>query len=210
MIAKFHYLTQDVEHYTHQQLVLLACENGIKWIQLRVKNKSFYEFLHIAKEAKAITKKYKVTLIINDNVEIAQQIDADGVHLGKNDTPTQEARAILGNKKIIGATANTFKDIEIAYQNGANYIGLGPYKYTNTKDNLSTILGIEGYQSIIHTCKQNLIPIPIIAIGGITHYDIKTILNTGLSGVAVSSALHHDINFVSNLNAFKRTGSLDI
>lgn len=186
-ISKFHYLTQDLPNISHQQLAKIACENGIRWIQLRVKNKPFDEWLQIAKEVKTICDSYSITLIINDNVEICKAINADGVHLGENDLSIVEARKILGDNKIIGATANTLEDILTHQKNGADYIGLGPYKFTATKKNLNTILCLNGYSTILQF--YNSI-IPIIAIGGIQIEDVKPLINTGVYGVAVSSAIN--------------------
>ena len=187
MISKFHYLTQDLPNVSHQDLVLAACKSGVKWVQLRVKNKSFDEYLQIAIEVKKICDTYGATLIINDQVEICQKINAHGVHLGKQDMPLAEARKILGQNKIIGATANTLSDVLLHQQNHASYIGLGPYAFTNTKKKLSPVLGIDGYTSI---CSATDILIPVIAIGGIQMADIQPLLQTGVYGVAVSSAIN--------------------
>ena len=154
---------------------------------MRVKDKSFSEYLAIAKEVKLICDKFKTTLIINDNVEICNSINAHGVHLGKNDLSIIEARKILGNEKIIGGTANTLEDIIQLQKDGVDYIGFGPYKFTNTKKNLSKILGIEGYSQIPKILNSQ---IPIIAIGGIQLKDTKQLMNTGIYGIAVSSAIN--------------------
>jgi thiamine-phosphate pyrophosphorylase len=186
-ISKFHYLTQDLPDISHQELAEIACKNGIRWIQLRVKDKPYDEWLQIAKEVKTISDSYSAILIVNDNVKICKTINADGVHLGKNDMSVIEARKILGNDKIIGATANTLEDILAHQKNGADYIGLGPFKFTETKKNLNTILGLEGYSTILQF--SNSI-IPLIAIGGIQLDDVIPIINTGVYGVAVSSAIN--------------------
>ena len=176
MISRLHYLTQDVHNISHQELAEIACKNGIRWIQLRVKNQSYDGWLQIAKDVKSICDQFQTTLIINDNVEICKAINADGVHLGKNDLSIIKTRKILGTKKIIGATANTLEDITEHEKNGANYIGLGPYKFTETKKNLSAVLGLDGYSTI--------------AIGGIQLEDVKPLINTGIYGIAVSSAIN--------------------
>lgn len=187
IINRFHYLTQDLPNISHQELATIACKSGIRWIQLRVKEKPFNEYLAIAKEVKSICDKFDTTLIINDNVEICKTINAHGVHLGKNDLSILEARKILGNNKIVGGTANTIDDILLHQENGADYIGLGPYKFTTTKKNLNTILGIDGYCKIF---KCSNFQIPIIAIGGIQLEDVKPLINTGIYGIAVSSAIN--------------------
>lgn len=189
IVNRFHYLTQDLPEVTHQELAQIVCENGIRWIQLRVKNKPFDEWLQIAKEVKAICNRFQTVLIINDNVEICKEVNADGVHLGKNDMSVAEARNILGSNKIIGGTANSIEDIIQLESEGADYIGLGPYKYTTTKKNLSPLLGIDGYNQIIQS-SNHPIKIPIIAIGGIQTEDVQPLLNTGVYGIAVSSAIN--------------------
>ena len=186
-ISRFHYLTQDLPDISHQELAEIACKNGIRWIQLRVKNKPFEDWLQIAKDVKQICNHFQTTLIINDHAEIAKAVDADGVHVGKNDVTVLAARKIVGESKIIGATANTLQDILAHQKNGVNYIGLGPYKFTKTKEKLNPILGLEGY-SIIQ--QSNNSSIPIIAIGGIQVEDVQPLMNTGVHGVAVSSVIN--------------------
>lgn len=189
MISRFHFLTQDLTQLTHQELAEIACKNGIQWLQLRVKNQNFDTYLQIAKDVKNICKYFNTTLIINDDVALCKAVNADGVHLGKNDMPVVKAREILGNKIIIGATANTLEDCIQHQKNGANYIGLGPYKFTSTKENLSSILGLQSYKQIVNASK-GVIKIPIIAIGGIKVEDVQPILQTGVYGIAVSSAIN--------------------
>jgi thiamine-phosphate pyrophosphorylase len=189
MISKLHYLTQEVEGKTHAQLAEEACVAGIDWIQLRVKTKPYAEWKAIAMGTLAVCRKHHAKLIINDNVELAKEINADGVHLGKEDISTAEARRILGSKFIIGGTANTFEDIKMHASANVDYIGLGPFRFTSTKEKLSPILGIEGYKQVINKCRANNIAIPIIAIGGIISEDVLELLNTGVQGIAMASAI---------------------
>ncbi|MDB5228511.1 MAG: thiamine phosphate synthase [Bacteroidota bacterium] len=186
-ISHFHYLTQDLPDISHQQLAQIACENGIRWIQLRVKNKPYDEWLQISKDVKIICDRFQTILIINDNIEIAKEIDAHGVHLGKEDKSIKEARKILGSEKIIGGTANSAADILKLQDDGADYVGLGPFRFTSTKENLSMIIGLDGYSPILQSSNSS---IPIIAIGGITIEDVKPLMNTGVYGIAVSSAIN--------------------
>jgi thiamine-phosphate pyrophosphorylase len=206
-ISKFHYLTQDLPGISHQELAEIACKNGVRWLQLRVKNKDYNEWLQIAKEVKQICLTFQTTFIINDNVEIAKEVDADGVHLGKNDSSILEARKTLGNSKIIGATANTIQDILEHQTNGVNYIGLGPYKFTHTKEKLNPILGLDGYSRIIKSSDAQ-IKIPIIAIGGIQLEDVKPLINTGVYGVAVSSVINLSNQKEKMIDAFLKELSL--
>ena len=129
------------------------------------------------------------TFIIDDHVALVDAIGADGVHLGKNDMPVAEARRILGRDKIIGATANTFDDIEALRHLDIDYIGLGPYRFTTTKQRLSPVLGIDGYRRIMQQMKDASINIPVVAIGGITYDDIPSLMDSGVRGIAVSGSL---------------------
>ena len=127
---------------------------------------------------------------------------ADGVHLGKNDMPVDEARKMLGRNRIIGGTANTFEDVERLSRQGADYIGCGPFRFTTTKKNLSPVLGLEGYRSITAQMKAHDILLPIVAIGGILHQDIPAIMQTGVTGIAVSGAVLNAENPVEEMRLF--------
>ena len=133
--------------------------------------------------------KYGATFIIDDHVELVKQIEADGVHLGKNDMPIPEARKLLGRNYIIGGTANSFEDVQKHYENGADYIGCGPFRFTTTKKNLSPVLGLEGYQRIVSQMKEAGINLPLVAIGGITRDDLPFLMQTGITGIALSGSI---------------------
>ena len=136
-----------------------------------------------------LCRDYGATFIIDDHVELVKKIHADGVHLGKKDMPVAEARKMLGKDFIIGGTANTFEDVKMHYEAGADYIGCGPFRFTTTKKNLSPILGLEGYRSIVSQMKEAGIHLPIVAIGGITFEDIPSIMATGVTGIALSGTI---------------------
>ncbi|MEM9991435.1 MAG: thiamine phosphate synthase [Bacteroidota bacterium] len=183
MIAKLQYISQG----NHLEAIEKACEAGCNWIQLRVKNRSENEVLALAQQARTICTAYQSRLIINDYPDVAKAVQADGVHLGKTDQNHQTVREYLGQGFIIGGTANTFEDIKAYAQQGAvNYIGLGPFRFTTTKRQLSPVLGIEGYQKIVAQCQSENIKLPIVAIGGILLPDISAILDTGVHGIALS------------------------
>lgn len=186
-------MIQFISHYTERYSYLdgirLALEGGLRWVQLRMKDATDDEFLRTGKEVRKLCNQYNATFIIDDRVELVREIGADGVHLGKNDMPISEARRILGNDIIIGGTANTFEDIKIHYQASANYIGLGPFRFTTTKVKLSPTLGLEGYQDIMQKVREAGIDIPVVAIGGITAEDIPALMQTGIAGIALSGAI---------------------
>ncbi len=189
IISLFQFVTyQNIEKSASQQ-ALEFCAGGGDWVQLRIKDMPNQYILQQAQECFSICQSYGATLIINDNPELAAQIDADGVHLGKNDMSIKDARSILGEHKIIGATANSFDDINSLVKQGVDYIGLGPFKLTNTKSNLSPVLGISGYTQILKQCQINNLDIPIIAIGGITPNDFDNLYEAGIHGIALSSYL---------------------
>ena len=202
------FITHYTERYSHLDSVRIALEGGCRWIQLRMKEASPKDILPIAKEAMSLCRKYDATFIIDDFVELAKQIGADGVHLGKNDMPIAKARKILGKDFIIGGTANTFEDVQMLYKAGANYIGCGPFRFTTTKKNLSPILGLEGYQQIISLMKEHKISLPLVAIGGITKKDIPSLMQTGISGIALSGSILRSENPIEEMKEIIQTTHL--
>ncbi|MDE7389189.1 MAG: thiamine phosphate synthase, partial [Muribaculaceae bacterium] len=134
-------------------------------------------------------RKVGATFLLDDHVELVKELGADGVHVGKNDMPPSEAKRMLGPGFIVGATANTFDDIAVAAAAGADYIGLGPFRFTTTKERLSPVIGTDGYRRIMARCREAGIRLPVVAIGGITPADIPGIMSTGVVGIALSGAI---------------------
>jgi len=188
-IADLHIITQHIEGFSHLAQIETLKNTEANWVQLRVKDTPQKEWFEIGRKTKELLKDTNIKLIINDNVYLAKEIEADGVHLGKTDMDISEAITILGKDKIIGGTANTFHDIMRLYEMGVNYIGLGPFKQTTTKKNLAPVLSHFAYEVIIKKLELQKIKIPIIAIGGIQPEDVVSLMTIGLSGVAVSSAI---------------------
>lgn len=189
MYNRLQYISQgnSIDEQLHN--IRQALEHGCQWIQLRFKKATSEDSITLAKAVKILCQEYSATFIINDNVSLALEMDADGVHLGLNDMEITNARTILGNQKIIGGTANTLDDVLNQINQGADYIGLGPFRFTTTKDNLSPILGLEGYQNILNQLKKEQIKTPVYAIGGIQLEDVESIINTGIHGIAVSGLI---------------------
>lgn len=183
------FITHQTEKYNYLQSVEIALEGGCRQIQLRMKDAFPEEVERVGQLAKKMCDDYNANLYIDDHVGVCQNIRAKGVHLGKLDMPAHTVRNILEDDFIIGGTANTFHDILRLKQERVNYIGLGPFRFTTTKKNLSPILGLAGYQQIIKQCRENSIGLPIFAIGGITISDIPDIMSTGVSGIALSSTI---------------------
>lgn len=187
--SKLQFISHHNERYGYLEGIRLALEGGCRWIQLRMKEATDDEVRPVAKEALAMCQEYDATFIIDDRVQMVKELDADGVHLGKNDMPIGEARQILGDDFIIGGTANTFEDVKAHAEAGANYIGCGPFRFTTTKERLSPILGLDGYRLITEQMQAQGIHLPIVAIGGITLQDIPDIMQTGVTGIALSGSI---------------------
>ena len=189
MIDKLHYISQQPENGTHLTAIRSVLDAGCKWIQLRVKNQPDDDILQQAFNALTLCNEYGAKLIINDHPAIAAKVGAHGLHLGLQDMPVAQARIVTGKNIIIGGTANTFEHIKQRVAEGVDYIGLGPYRFTKTKQKLSPILGLEGYADILKHVRLAGIQIPIIAIGGIELADIPAIMQTGVHGIAVSGSI---------------------
>ena len=184
-ISKLHFITTNAA--TAEQ----ACAGGVDWIQLRLKNVTYDEYYRVGKEVQAVCKKYNATFIVNDHIKLALDLNADGVHVGKEDPlPQNDIDEMLGRGGIIGCTTNTTEDILHFRGKPVSYLGLGPYRFTTTKQNLSPVLGINGYRKIFAGLKADGMALPpIIGIGGITVDDVSVLMSTGLHGIAVSGAI---------------------
>jgi thiamine-phosphate pyrophosphorylase len=185
---RLYFVTNDDEPV---EQVAMACAAGIRLIQLRMKEASDADVLAAALAAKPICKRYGCMLLNNDRVEVAMEAGVQGVHLGQLDMPVAEARRLLGEGKILGGTANTIAQVREHWRQGADYIGLGPYRYTTTKKNLSPVLGLEGYRAVMTGLRAEGVSIPVVAIGGIGAADVAPLLEAGLHGVAFSGMLVH-------------------
>jgi thiamine-phosphate diphosphorylase len=160
-----------------------AIAGGVTLIQLREKKLFREEFVSLAKEVKRVTDRYRVPFIINDDVEVAKEVGADGVHVGQNDISVEEARRVLGPDKIIGVSAHNVEEALTAQGKGADYLGAGAAFTTSTKLDASA-LSMDTLRAI---CQA--VSIPVVAIGGINADNILKLKGTGIDGVAVVSAV---------------------
>lgn len=188
-MVSLQFITHQNERYSYLESARMALEGGCKWIQLRMKDAPLNEVEAVAIQLKPLCKEHEAIFILDDHVELAKKLEVDGVHLGKMDMPISEARQILGEAFIIGGTANTFEDVVGHYRAGADYVGIGPFRFTATKKNLSPVLGLEGYTAILAQMQEVHIELPVVAIGGITYEDIPDILQTGVNGIALSGTI---------------------
>lgn len=169
-------------HYL--EVIEEAIQGGADIVQLREKNKSKKELLEMARELRALTKAYQVTFIVNDHIDIALAVDADGIHLGQDDLPLAEARKIMGPDKIIGISTHALSEALEAEQNGADYIGVGPVFETKSKVDVVDPVGLEYVREVVsHT------NIPFVAIGGIKLHNLEQVLEAGATRICVISAI---------------------
>ncbi len=185
------YLVTDNKNKTEEEFLNTIEESikgGVSLVQLREKKLNHNEFLNIALKVKELLKKYNIPLIINDNVEIAKEIDADGVHVGQDDLEAKKVREIIGNDKIIGVSAHNIKEAKKAENDGADYIGCGTIFKTYTKSD-ATVITKDELKNVV-----NSVNIPVVYIGGIKEDNIKELENTGINGVSVVSAIMESEN----------------
>jgi thiamine-phosphate pyrophosphorylase len=162
---------------------------GGRWVQLRMKETPAEAIVEAGRTILPRCRAAGAVFIVNDRPELALEIGADGVHLGRGDASPVEARAMLGPQAIVGCTANTFADIERLAGYPIDYIGLGPFRYTTTKKNLSPVLGADGIRQILSQMRSQGIPLPVTVIGGITPADIPALKSAGARCYAVSGAI---------------------
>ena len=183
------FITHPSEKYSIAEEVQMVIEGGCRWVQLRLKDVSDEEFVQIAEEVIPLCRESNTFLVFDDRVELAVKMHVHGVHLGKNDMPPAQARELMGAEAIIGCTANTAADITALSGLDVDYVGLGPYRHTTTKERLSPILGLEGYRKVVAEASAAGNKLPIVAIGGITIDDREPILAIGVNGIAMSGAI---------------------
>ena len=179
------YLITDtsISGFTHAQIVKKAISAGVRTIQLRDKQMSKRELYDQALRVRNLTLQHKVTFIMNDYIDIAMAVRADGVHLGQDDMPIEEARRIVGKKMIIGISTHNLGQAIKAQNQGADYIGFGPMFQTSTKDAGRP----KGLRSLRNICSK--INIPVVAIGGISSENIRDVMDVGADACAVISVI---------------------
>lgn len=188
-MRQIQFITHKNDRYSYVDGARMALEGGCKWIQLRMKDASDDEVREAAAVIQPLCREHEAIFLLDDRVELVKELKADGVHLGRNDMPVDEARRVLGEEFIIGGTANTYEDVERLWRHGADYVGCGPFRFTTTKANLAPVLGLSGYKDIIDRMDEAGIELPVVAIGGILRDDVAAIMETGVSGIAISGAV---------------------
>ena len=185
-IGKLHILTDIVlqNRFSHTQLAQLAIRGGADTIQFRQKSGSTREMIQVACDVKQVCAESGVTFIVNDRVDVAIASEADGVHLGQDDFPIPLARKLLGKGCIIGGSAATLEEAHKCLSEGADYVGFGPVYPTSSKDDAGPVSGISILKGVLES-----IPLPIIAIGGVSAENAGEVMGVGAHGIAVISAV---------------------
>lgn len=204
VIPKLHYISQGNSSKEQLENIQKACSSGIELVELHFKNNSQKKILKLAKEAREITSHFQTRLIINDHYKVAKEIKADGVHLSETGSCPTIARKHLYTWQMIGGRANTLQDCELLISKEVDYISLGPFRRTTPNDNLPPVLGLNGYTAIIEELNTET---PIIGVGGITTKDVTDILETGVSGIAVSEEITRDFNSIRIFNQLLKASS---
>ena len=186
-IEKFHFITHDIEQYTHIQQAQIACEAGAKWIQYRCLTKNDDELLKDINAIAEICDDWGATLIVTDHVQLNGKADIQGFHIEDMDADFRQLRELLGEAVTIGGSANTLEGLQRLADEGADYAGYGPFYETTTKPNDLPLVGLEGYRKTIPLLKTDM---PVLAVGGISIPDIEALMQTGIFGIAASSAIN--------------------
>ena len=180
------YFITDSTNYSEEEFLYRveeACKGGVTLIQLREKELDDEAFLAEAIEIQALCRKYNVPFVINDNVEIARKINADGVHVGQSDMEAGNVREILGKNKILGVSAQTVAQAILAEQRGADYLGVGAVFHTGSKSDAEDV----SHETLKRICAA--VNIPVVAIGGIGKHNVLELKGSGICGIAVISAI---------------------
>jgi thiamine-phosphate pyrophosphorylase len=185
-IGRLHVITDMAlqSRYSHPELAQMAIDGGADTIQLRDKSDTSLDLFRNAEKMKRICSDANVPLIINDRLDVALAVDADGVHLGQTDLPIAAARRIIGDNKLIGGSATDFEELEKVIGAGADYVGFGPAFPTGSKKNPGAPKGVEHYTEV---AKHSIIP--VVAIGGIKLHHVDALFTAGIHGIAVISAI---------------------
>lgn len=188
-LPRLQFITGTNPRLPHSEEVREVCKAGVRFIQFREKAATVESTKRMAETAFAVARIYGAWFIVNDYIEVALDIGADGVHVGYKDASPKEARDALGNDAIIGGTANNFDHIKWLHEQEVNYMGVGPFRYTDNKEELEPILGFEGYQKLLQQMNAYGITIPTYAVGGVTIDDAGRLIANGLHGVSIGSAI---------------------
>lgn len=193
-IEKLQFITHDIDELTHVEQVQLACEAGAKWVQYRCLTKDDEALLAEINIIAEICDDWGATLIVTNHVHLNRKADIQGFHIEDMDADFIALRELLGEDITIGGSSNTVEGLIRLAAEGVDYAGCGPFSLTTTKPNNSPLLGVEGYKNIVSVLKDKEINLPVLAVGGVTLEDVEALMETGIFGIAASSAINRSEN----------------
>jgi len=206
IIPKLHYISQGNSPKEHLENIQKACTSGAELVELNVKDVSEKKLLKLATEAREITAHFQTRLLINGNYKIAREVKSDGVHFENTDVCPTLARKHLYTWQIIGGSANTLQDCETLLEKEVDYIRLSPFRNRTNTDAIDTVLGVNGYTAISEALQTET---PIIGFGDITTKDVTDILETGISGIAVSEEITQNFDTIKTFNQLLSASSTE-
>jgi len=201
-IERLQYITHDLPKLTHIEQAQLACEAGAKWIQYRCLSKPEKELLADINTIAEICDDWGTTLIVTDHIHLNGKADIQGFHMEDMDADFTTLRKLVGNDITLGGSANTLENIIRLAKDGADYVGFGPFAVTETKPNNLPLLGVNEYLNVINQLKELNIEIPILAVGGIKIFDVESLMQTGIHGIAISQAINFADDFIAAYQDF--------
>lgn len=213
-LPRLQYITHPLENFDDLSWVHRLHENGVRWIQLRIKEEDVVKrfpdrhyrayFHEIADRMRVVTSASKMILTINDAADVALFSKSDGLHIGQEDDLNEVDFAVFGSTHLLGGTANSIAEFMHFENVPLSYLGVGPFAQTTTKDTSKPVLGIEGYVEFLRQLQGRERFIPVFAIGGITQKDVAPLLDNGVYGIAVSGAMFHSGHDPETIRSFTK------
>ncbi len=201
-IEKLHFITHDLPHYPHVEQVQVACEAGAKWIQYRCFSKTDDDLLKEIDTIAAVCDDWGASLIVTDHIHLKGKADIQGFHIEDMNADFFAIRQQVGDEFTLGGSSNTVENLIRLANEGADYAGFGPFKVTTTKPNNSPLLGVKGYIDAVEQLKSKQLDFPILAVGGIKIQDVERLMQTGIYGIAASSAINQSGNLYEAYREF--------
>lgn len=193
-IEKLQFITHDIAQHTHIEQAQIACEAGAKWIQYRCLTKSDDDLLTDINAIATICDDWGATLIVTDHVHLKGKADIQGFHIEDMNADFVALRKQLGDEFTLGGSANTVENLIRLANEGVDYAGFGPFSTTTTKPNNALLIGVKGYENAVKELKVLDFKMPFLAVGGVTLNDVEALIETGIHGIAVSSAINQAEN----------------
>lgn len=201
-IEKLHYITHDIANFSHVEQAQLACEAGAKWIQYRCLSKADAELLKEINAIAEICDDWGTTLIITNHIHLNGKADIQGFHIEDMDADFISLRKLVGNDITLGGSANTVDGLLRLAKEGADYAGFGPFAISETKPNKYPIITLEDYKKATDKLTEQGINLPILAVGGVTLYDVEALMQTNIHGIAVAGAINNADDFIQAYQDF--------